>query len=192
MTPFMGFILAREGSKRLPGKNILPFHQGKDIVQIAVQRCIEIGIPAILSTDIPKHLQPGSSEISVVHRPEHLRGDDVDPVDVVMDVLLSLKELPEYIILMQPTSTTWESENLVWAMRMVKKNGASGMFSVNPAHKPNGCFYIARTTDFIEQRTFFVENAWAYVMSWAESVDIDHLWDFRVAQAVISGRVTGK
>jgi len=193
MTEFLGVVLARAGSKRLPNKNILPFLHGKDIVELAVERCIASGLPVILNTDIPKHLQEFKGQkILTVMRPEHLRGDDVDPVDVVLDTLRSFEELPEYIVLMQPTSQTWGFGSLTWAMKKVKKEGASGMFSVNPAFKPNGCFYIVRTADLIEQRTFFVENAFIYTMSWEESVDIDNLWDLRIAQAVLNRQVTGK
>ena len=194
MTSFLGVILARAGSKRLPNKNTMPFHYGADIVELAVDRCMVYGIPTILSTDIPEYLQTFKSRTTVkmMERPEHLRGDEVDPVDVVLDLLNSIEEVPDYIILMQPTSRTWSFGSLIWAMDWVDEEAASGMFSVNPAYKPNGCFYIVRTADFIKQRTFFVENAWVYVMSWEESVDIDNLWDFRVAQAVVSGQVTGK
>lgn len=193
MTDFFGVILARAGSKRLPDKNVMPFHHGKDIVELAVERCIANGLPVVLNTDIPKHLQEFKGQkILTMMRPEHLRGDDVDPVDVVLDTLRSFEELPEYIVLMQPTSQTWGFGSLTWAMKKVKKEGASGMFSVNPAFKPNGCFYIVRTADLIEQRTFFVENAFIYTMSWEESVDIDNLWDLRIAQAVLNRQVTGK
>lgn len=193
MTEFLGVVLARAGTKRLPDKNIMPFLHGKDIVELAVERCIVNGLPVILNTDIPKHLQEFKGQkISTVVRPEHLCGDDVDPVDVVLDTLRSFEKLPEYIVLMQPTSQTWGFGSLTWAMKKVKKEAASGMFSVNPAFKPNGCFYIVRTTDLIEQRTFFVENAFIYTMSWEESVDIDNLWDFRIAQAVLNRQVTGK
>lgn len=193
MTSFLGIILARAGSKRLPNKNIMPFLHGRDIVELTVQRCTKVGIPVILSTDIPKHLQEfRGKEILVASRPEHLRGDDVDPVDVVLDVLRSFEVLPEYIILMQPTSMAWGLGDLTWAMGKVNMEKASGMFSVNPAFKPNGCFYIVRTTDFIKQRTFFVENAFVYKMTWEESIDIDNIWDLRAAQAYLGNQVTGK
>ena len=194
MTSFLGVILARAGSKRLPKKNTMPFRYGADIVELAVDRCMAYGVSTILSTDIPEYLQTFKSRTTVkmMERPEHLRGDEVDPVDVVLDLLNSIEEVPDYIILMQPTSRTWSFGSLIWAMDWVDEKAASGMFSVNPAYKPNGCFYIVRTADLIKQRTFFVENAWVYVMSWEESVDIDNLWDFRVAQAVVSGQVTGK
>ncbi|MCK9602493.1 MAG: hypothetical protein M0R06_25830 [Sphaerochaeta sp.] len=194
MTSFLGIILARAGSKRLPNKNIMPFHYGADIVELAVDRCVVYGISTILSTDIPEYLQAFKSRttVKVMERPEHLRGDEVDPVDVVLDLLNSIEEVPDYIILMQPTSRTWSFGNMLWAMDWVDEKAASGMFSVNPAYKPNGCFYIVRTADFLQQRTFFVENTFVYVMSWEESVDIDNLWDFRIAQAILNGQVTGR
>lgn len=194
MTSFLGVILARAGSKRLPNKNTMPFLFKDSIVELAVERCVANGMRVVLNTDIPRYLQEfhDRNSIIVVPRPEHLSGDTVDPVDVVMDVLQSFMELPKYVVLMQPTSPCWSFGDLLWAMKKIEKLDATGMFSVNPAFKPNGCFYIVRTADFIKQRTFFVENAWVYVMSWEESVDIDNLWDFRVAQAVVSGQVTGK
>jgi len=194
MTSFLGVILARAGSKRLPKKNTMSFRFEKDIVELTVERCIANDLPVVLSTDIIKHLRrfkdmPG---VRLMERPKYLCGDEVDPVDVVLDLLHSIEDFPEYIILMQPTSQTWNFGSLTWAMKKVERDETSGMFSVNPAYKPNGCFYIVRTADLIKQRTFFVENAWVYVMSWGESVDIDNLWDFRVAQAVVSRQVTGK
>lgn len=194
MTSFLGIILARAGSKRLPNKNTMPFRFELDIVELAVDSCLNNRLPVVLSTDIPKCLQEykDKSGVQVMERPTNLCGDEVDPVDVVLDLLHSIEKLPDYIILMQPTSRTWSFGCLSWAMDWVDEKGASGMFSVNPAYKPNGCFYIVRTADFIEQRTFFVENAWVYVMSWEESVDIDNLWDLRIAQAVLNRQVTGK
>ena len=194
MTSFLGVILARAGSKRLPNKNTMPFRFELDIVELAVDSCLNNRLPVVLSTDIPKHLQgyKDKSGVRVLERPEHLRGDDVDPVDVVLDLLNSIEEVPDYIILMQPTSRTWSFGNLLWAMDWVDEKAASGMFSVNPAYKPNGCFYIVRTDDFIRQCTFFVEDSFVYVMPWDESVDIDNLWDFRVAQAVLNQQVFRK
>jgi len=193
MTSFLGIILARAGSKRLPNKNTMPFRFGKDIVELAVERCMDNGLKMVLSTDIPKHIQEFKGwKVLTMERPEHLRGDDVDPVDVVLDMLHSFETLPDYIILMQPTSQTWDFRSLTRAMKLVERQKASGMFSVNPAFKPNGCFYIVRTADLIEQKTLFVKGSFVYVMSWKESVDIDHLWDFRIAQAVLDERVVGK
>ena len=194
MTSFLGIILARAGSKRLPKKNTMSFRFEKDIVELTVERCLANDLPVILSTDITKHLRrfkdmPG---VRLMERPKYLCGDEVDPVDVVLDLLHSIEELPEYIILMQPTSQTWNFGSLTWAMKKVERDKTSGMFSVNPAYKPNGCFYIVRTDDFIRQCTFFVEDSFIYVMPWDESVDIDNLWDFRVAQAVLNQQVFRK
>lgn len=190
----LGFVLARAGSKRLPNKNITPLQSNKDIVELAIEKCVANGIRVVLSTDILKHMQEfhDRSGVLLVPRPEHLCGDAVDPVDVILDVLQSFIELPEYIVLMQPTSPCWDFKDLLWAMKKVQHENAPGMFSVNPAFKPNGCFYMARTRDFIEQHSLFLEGSYVYVMDWKESVDIDNLWDFRVAQAELDGRVLRK
>ena len=52
----------------------------------------------------------------------------------------------------------------------------------------NGAIYICKTEKFLEEKTFFIkENIFAYQMSREHSIDIDDEFDWRCAEAIISG-----
>ena len=52
----------------------------------------------------------------------------------------------------------------------------------------NGAIYICKTEKFLEEKTFFIkENIFAYQMSREHSIDIDDEFDWRFAEAIISG-----
>jgi len=209
---FVIFILARAGSKRLPGKNVMAFRHfndatfrhfpdAKSIVDVAIDKSLRFvddkDALLIVDSDIDSilckyHLGYGE-KIRMHERLAQFRGDDVNPVDVLMEHIriMDPEDWPGYVILTQATSPNWDLSELESAFRHLKLMKGSGLFTVNPAYKPNGCFYIMRTRDMMEQRTLFVEDCEVHCMNWRGSLDIDHIWDMRATQAVIEGRAFG-
>jgi CMP-N-acetylneuraminic acid synthetase len=204
MSDVVFFILARSGSKRCPGKNereFVPFPSSQSIVDIAVGKCLllarTMNAKVILDTDIERLLgryRNHDERLFVRERDPNLCGGDVDPTNIMLSHLIWMEEAdrPKYAVLTQATSPFWSRSDLELAIDVVRRHHMPGMFSVNPAYKPNGCFYIVRTRDFIEQKTLFVENCGIFRMGWKDSIDIDHPWDFRAAQAVADDQVFGK
>lgn len=57
--------------------------------------------------------------------------------------------------------------------------------SFKPSYHPNGGFYAARVADFLTARTFFTNRMIGYVMPPERSVDIDYLYQFRMAEILL-------
>lgn len=208
MSDIVFFVLARAGSKRCPGKNtrlFVSFPNSQSIVNVAIGKCMmmakDLDAKVILDTDITglassyRHLKGkhkmGEERLVVIDREPRFCGDDVDPADIMLSHIIPLdeQERPKYVVLTQATSPFWSRSDLMNAIKQVRDGHMSGMFSVNPSYKPNGCFYIVRTRDFIEQKTLFVDGCCICRLPWQDSIDIDHPWDFRAAQAVANRTV---
>lgn len=53
-------------------------------------------------------------------------------------------------------------------------------------YRINGAIYICKTEKFLEEKTFFLKNnIFAYVMSREDSIDIDNIIDFKLAEILI-------
>jgi len=190
------FILARKGSKRCPDKNVMPFDKDGTLVDRALRKLIkiaEIGDVSriVLDTDIPMYLKKYKDHpsVSVIERDPALAGDDINPADIVYHDLKLMMDgtgsRPDCIVLSQATSPFWDEIDLGVCLDCIFEN-ESGVISVNPSYKPNGCLYVILTEAFLAERTFFPKNVGFYKMKWWKSIDIDYLWDFRVAQAVLN------
>jgi CMP-N,N'-diacetyllegionaminic acid synthase len=55
-------------------------------------------------------------------------------------------------------------------------------------YRYNGAIYIIKTEILIKERTFEVENITGYVMSNEDSIDIDTITDFKIAEVLIKER----
>ena len=53
----------------------------------------------------------------------------------------------------------------------------------------NGAMYIARRKVLVETRGWYTSRTAAYVMPCERSVDIDTVWDFRVAEMLLGDMV---
>ncbi|PHS08996.1 MAG: acylneuraminate cytidylyltransferase [Kordia sp.] len=100
-------IPVRGGSKRLPGKNILPF-AGEPLLVHSItyaQQHLDIVDKIVISTDDAaiKSLAL-SNNIEVIDRPEELAGDFATTVSALKHVVENLKEAYDNVILLQATN----------------------------------------------------------------------------------------
>lgn len=71
----VGLILAKRDSKRLPGKNILPFH-GKPMYMVNVEKCLKIFDKVYVSSDNQLMLDEAEGKGAIgILRPKELCGD---------------------------------------------------------------------------------------------------------------------
>jgi N-acylneuraminate cytidylyltransferase/CMP-N,N'-diacetyllegionaminic acid synthase len=56
---------------------------------------------------------------------------------------------------------------------------------LNTYYRLNGALYIAETTWLKEQKSFFGEKTFAYVMERERSLDIDEMMDFQLAEILL-------
>jgi CMP-N-acetylneuraminic acid synthetase len=105
MAGVIGIVPARSGSKGFPGKNIAEF-AGMPLLVHAVRSGISSGVidEVYVSTDSPvyERMAKESGAKSLGLRPAELAADDVKTVDVILDLLRTLK--PEVVVLLQPTA----------------------------------------------------------------------------------------
>ena len=192
----LGIVTARAGSKRLPKKNIIPFkkmYYGLPWQALSTLLSSDVD-DVVLTTDILE-LQTAAEKVfagkvGVINRKPELAQDDTKHVDVIKDVLDKFKGFSHFV-LVQPTSPLVSVSDINFCLSLLREKDLPGVFSVNPALKPNGAIYAVKTQDFLEQGTLFPKGAGIYVMPWEKSVDVDEWHDLIVAEAVVYGRVWG-
>lgn len=102
----LAFILARAGSKGLPGKNIADL-AGRPLIQWSadVARDSELVDAVVVSTDgvdIAKVAREGGTPVMM--RPDELASDTALPKDAIRHHLAELDARPDVVVLLQPTS----------------------------------------------------------------------------------------
>uniref|UniRef100_UPI004049E6E9 acylneuraminate cytidylyltransferase family protein n=1 Tax=Flavobacterium sp. TaxID=239 RepID=UPI004049E6E9 len=126
-------IPAREGSKRLPGKNIkildgipLISHTLKLVLNIVSPKNICISTDSL---DIIKIANELGIEVPFI-RPSYLSGDSASSSDVLMHCLNFYEGLGinfDNVILLQPTSPFRTIDHLLLSYELFNKNGANDM-----------------------------------------------------------------
>jgi len=135
---FLAFIPARGGSKRLPNKNILPL-AGKPLVAWTIEAAkgSKYIDDIILSTDDDKILHIGKDYgIKIVKRPDFLSTDGAKTEDVILYHLQSFQKIPEFIVLLQPTSPLRKSRHIDEAIDLLKNKKADAVISVSEVDHP--------------------------------------------------------
>jgi len=135
----VAIVPARGGSKGLPGKNIRPL-AGKPLIAHSI--IAALGCPliqrCIVSTDDPE-IKARSLEwgAEVIDRPAAFAADASPTQAAVRHVLTSLDELPEYFVLLQPTSPLRNSRHLTACLEAFFASDAACTISVTETeHHP--------------------------------------------------------
>jgi CMP-N-acetylneuraminic acid synthetase len=213
-------IPARAGSRRLPGKHLLPLG-GRPLLDWTLQAAREAGVfrRITLSTDDPalheRGLKLGLNPFPL--RPARLATDESRSADVLRHYLEWLPsaglELPDWVMLLQPTSPFRGAERIREACELAGERGGD-VVSLGPVGKPlewcrelrdgrariwdcpdpaptwrlNGAIYLARVERFLADGCLLPAEPLALLMEEWESVDIDTPLDWLQAQGVASGR----
>lgn len=135
----LAIIPARGGSKRLPGKNILPI-AGKPMIYWTIEAAKKskyIDRIVVSSDDVDILSHSISSGIEGLRRPKELATDGASSIAVVEHVVKTLDELFHYMILLQPTSPLRNAEHVNQACELLVKLDADAVVSVNEVdHSP--------------------------------------------------------
>lgn len=199
----LGIILARKGSKRLPGKNKESLGDTK-LVDLVLKKAKDAGIDTVaICTDYENlwhDVTPSGGTIIYVDRPDVLSLDEVPSTEVVAWVLEKIERMGwkyKYFCLLQLTAPLFHSKSLKKAIDDTIDMQLPACVSVTPAYKPSGNFYIVNVDVFkkIHHGLPGKDGLWPEGLSivklgWHECVDIDHLYDLRIAHAVFEHRVT--
>ncbi len=132
-------ITARGGSRGLPRKNVLPL-AGKPLIahSIAVAKQAHRVKRVILSTDDEEIMAVGreyGAEVPFV-RPPELSTADAAHIDVMLHVVSWLEEygdLPDAVLLLQPTTPLRSPADLDGAIELMESTGCPAVVGVSPA-----------------------------------------------------------
>lgn len=130
-------IPARGGSKRLPGKNILPLH-GIPLIVYSIEAAFRCSLVdrVVVSTDsdeIAKVAADAGAEVDM--RSEKLSTDTATTIDVLKELLTRLDH-HGICITLQPTSPLRMSEDITKSLELYDKMNADAVISVCKAEHP--------------------------------------------------------
>ncbi len=138
MPDILGFIPARGGSKGIPRKNLFPV-MGKPLLQYTLEAAAgsrHLSRRMLSSEDekIRDFAARHGADIRY-RRPPELATDEATTVDTVLHALEWLEarnELPEIVVLLQPTSPLRTSQHIDAAIEQFLQSGCSSLISVHP------------------------------------------------------------
>lgn len=194
----LGIILARKGSKRLPGKNNERLGDDK-LIDIVIAKAKEAGITEIWVCTNDWALR-NTQGATLIIRPEHLSEDDT-PSEAVLDHIFNRYSSEigrfKYFCLLQVTAPLFKPHRLEQALSIAQRNlcNFSGIASVTPAFKPSGNFYVIDIDLFkLNYESHPEQGLWIpgiHIMElpWNECIDIDYIHDLRIAQAEYEKKV---
>lgn len=150
MSPsILGLVLARGGSKGIPGKNVRPLG-GLPLIAhtFAAARASRSLTRVVLSTDDPAIAAVARTydvEVPFV-RPEALATDQARAIDVGLHALYFLLDRdgyqPDYVMLLQPTSPFRTAADIDQAAGLALSNQAPAVVSVTPARQHPGLMKV--------------------------------------------------
>jgi CMP-N-acetylneuraminic acid synthetase len=127
----IGLIPAREGSKGIPRKNLVPV-AGKPLLAWTIEAAqgSSTVTRTVVSTDWDEAATlAGELGAEVLGRPRKLATDDTPMLDVVRHALGELGPC-DVLVLLQPTSPLRRAEHVDGAVRLLLESGADSVLSV--------------------------------------------------------------
>lgn len=135
----LAVIPARGGSKRLPGKNILPFC-GKPLISWSIQAAMESEYidKVVVSSDDSNILAIAEQYgADVLPRPAVLASDEAGTISVLKHVINGMESKYDCIVLLQPTSPLRTEKHIDEAIELLGCKQADSIISVTKtAHSP--------------------------------------------------------
>lgn len=208
----IALIPARQGSKRLPGKNLRPLG-GIPLIVHSIRQALEARLveQVYVSTDCP-HIAQVSREAGALVpalRPAELASDEATSLAVFQHFLAH--QPCRHLLVLQPTSPLRQPEDIDQAIRLFLDRQADSVISctavapknwfskVQPQgnlskaftdeggevlYLPNGSIYLFRSELLLSGQDYYTPSTYAYIMPRSRSIDIDTPDDFLMAEAL--------
>ena len=215
----LAVVPPRAGSERLPGKNVRSM-AGRPMVEWTLRAGLEaVTIDRlVVSTDDPAVAGLARAmEIEVIDRPDYLAGPTASVIDAVDHALETVGGVWDYVVLLQPTSPLRTAADIDGAVALCQARGAPAVIGVSTLPKPpgfygrvdgaglyskseatpeeavviNGAVYVGRPDRLRIDRSFQTEGTLAWVMSPERGWDVDTLFEFTMAEALMAGGTRG-
>lgn len=158
-------ITARGGSRGLPRKNVLPL-AGVPLIVHSIRAAREARLVrrVIVSTDDEEIIaisRQNKAEVPFV-RPPELSTADSAHIDVMLHVVSWLEEngdLPDAVLLLQPTTPLRTPEDLDGAIQLMQNTGCPAVVGVSPAESHP---YLTYKVDAEGRLTGFIDHGLRY------------------------------
>ena len=185
----LAIIPAREGSKRLPGKNI-KLLCGKPLIHYSIESAQKSKLvdKIILTTDSKKIAKISGLNIPFL-RPKRLSNDESLSIEFVIHALKALKKLgyiPDIIVLLQPTQPCRPDNIIDDSIKLLIKSKANSVISVDEKtpNFANGLIYTFWRETVEKSFSFYgVKTERLFINC---PVDIDTIEDWNKAVSCLS------
>jgi CMP-N-acetylneuraminic acid synthetase len=154
----VAIVPARKGSKRLPGKNMMPL-AGRPLIDWTIKAALQSNVftSIIVSSDDPQIISNTEEWcVSGVLRPAGLASDTATTTDAILHALDFLNKTivdPAAFMLLQPTSPLRTAVDICNAVDVMVKKGSDNVVSICRAeHPPSWCGTIdedGKMTNFL-------------------------------------------
>lgn len=160
----LGIVPARGGSKGVPAKNVRPL-AGRTLLDYTAEAARASGVidRLIVTTDareIAEAARAAGLEVPFM-RPAMLAADDTPMLPVLQHALAELArqgDVPEIVVLLQPTSPLRRPEHIRDAVTLLRESGADSVVTVVELPKHQSPDYVMRIEDG-RLRPFLAEGA---------------------------------
>lgn len=176
MSSIAVLIPARGGSKRLPGKNLLPL-SGMPLIAHSIKYALSFdglfnGVFA--STDDAQIASVAAQAgAQVIMRPSEFATDEATSASVALHALSHMPENTRSVVLLQPTNPLRPDGMMQQLLDNYEKGAFDSMFTVSPLHKKTGHIegskFVPVNYDFGQRsqdnQSLYFENGLAYITS---------------------------
>ena len=145
----LAIIPAREGSKRIPLKN-LTIYRGKPLIQHAIDHALgsQLIDEIAISSDSSAILKYAIGNIRAIKRPDYLASDHATSEALIAHTLYSLERIPDFFVLLQPTSPLRTPADIDTCITRAH-TGRSQCISYDPFGKRNGAVFVSSSSTFL-------------------------------------------
>jgi CMP-N-acetylneuraminic acid synthetase len=187
----LGIILARGGSKRVPGKNKRPLG-GVPLIcwTIETVQASDLEYLAVSSDDEEILDIARSWDTGVIRRPKELATDDASSYGAILHTLEEVDHPFEYVCLLQPTSPFRAPIDINTCLEICHEVGPAVVSMQHGSTVPNGAIYVSRV-DWLRDALLLNDAPFdgpvpsVYYMPPDRSLDIDTEEDFEEAEAFV-------
>ena len=193
---YLALVLARKNSFRLKNKNMLKLGAtpliARTFKQLTGLNFLFVDVIVSSDSSVIKRYTFDYG-FKYLKRPKNLATRKVSSAKAAIHAANYYKKIYgnfDYIVLFQPTSPFRTKKTILRAINLSKRYPNKQIVSVNNTNQkkkiPNGVIYITSIKKLTKYNTFSYKNFFPlYVSSKKESLDIDTIEDFKLAQKYV-------